>query len=266
MLIVYNPTSTVYNLSSQQPKPARRFVGGRISYYPNSDASYQISLLLDGDICPNPGPVAEANRGCRPTPVKESIAYNREQLFNVSRHDTCHQKLSPILWRNLTSLGISCRKRTRRGRRAGVSRRNQNRNFSPLPSTKRDRVEESRPKESSPESVQDSALREVNMVKRQVPVCTLTDPQHELSVPDNLSKFSLWNARLLKPKVPMICDLVIKNKVDIMAITETWLNGDHRDNRPLADLASTLPTHVIHHIPRKDRAGGRGSNPAEEVF
>ena len=41
-----------------------------------------------------------------------------------------------------------------------------------------------------------------------------------------------------------------------MAITETWLNGDERDSRPIAELLSILPTHELHHIPRKNRTGG----------
>ncbi|PIK60388.1 hypothetical protein BSL78_02686 [Apostichopus japonicus] len=41
-----------------------------------------------------------------------------------------------------------------------------------------------------------------------------------------------------------------------MAITETWLYGDHRDNVAIADLAATFPHYELHHVPRTDRSGG----------
>ena len=70
------------------------------------------------------------------------------------------------------------------------------------------------------------------------------------------SNFALWNARSIKNKTHMICELIISKRLDILAITETWLCGDERDNRPLADLSATLPTHQFIHVPRKDRSGG----------
>ena len=70
------------------------------------------------------------------------------------------------------------------------------------------------------------------------------------------TKFDLWNARSIKPKITVMCDLVISNSIDIFCITETWLSGDNRDHRAVADLTSTLPNYQVHHIPRIDRAGG----------
>ena len=54
----------------------------------------------------------------------------------------------------------------------------------------------------------------------------------------------------------MLCDFVINDHIDILAVTETWLSGDDRDNPSLADLTSTLPNYQWHHIPRKGRQGG----------
>ncbi|XP_072020366.1 uncharacterized protein [Amphiura filiformis] len=48
----------------------------------------------------------------------------------------------------------------------------------------------------------------------------------------------------------------MSNNLDILAITESWLTGDHRDDHAIADLTSTLPDYNLHHIPRKNRAGG----------
>ena len=40
--------------------------------------------------------------------------------------------------------------------------------------------------------------------------------------------FALWNARSINNKITTLCDFIITNRVDIMVITETWLNGDDR--------------------------------------
>lgn len=41
-----------------------------------------------------------------------------------------------------------------------------------------------------------------------------------------------------------------------MAITETWLTGDVRDERALADISNTLNDYDIVHTPRKNATGG----------
>ena len=54
-----------------------------------------------------------------------------------------------------------------------------------------------------------------------------------------LANFALWNARSVKNKTHMISDLVSSQDADVFVITETWLTGDARDNRTLAELNST---------------------------
>ena len=71
-----------------------------------------------------------------------------------------------------------------------------------------------------------------------------------------LANFALWNARSVKNKTHMISDLVSSHHTDVLVITETWLTGDARDNRTLAELNSTLPSHQFLHSPRIDRTGG----------
>ena len=51
-------------------------------------------------------------------------------------------------------------------------------------------------------------------------------------------------------------DFIIEHKLDILAVTESWLNGDGRDDPVLADVKYTLPHFDIHHIPRLKRKGG----------
>ena len=71
-----------------------------------------------------------------------------------------------------------------------------------------------------------------------------------------LCKFGLWNARSMQAKTSMICDFIISMKLEVLALTETWLSGDDRDNCAIADIVATLPTHNFIHNPRKDRNGG----------
>ena len=50
--------------------------------------------------------------------------------------------------------------------------------------------------------------------------------------------------------------MIIEQKLDILAITESWLSGDERDDYPLADLKTTLPHFKIYHAPRVQQRGG----------
>ena len=47
---------------------------------------------------------------------------------------------------------------------------------------------------------------------------------------DMSSKFGLWNARSIVHKTSLLCAFVISNRLDLLAITGTWLNGTDMDN------------------------------------
>ena len=53
-------------------------------------------------------------------------------------------------------------------------------------------------------------------------------------------KIGLWNAQSMMNKPTEVCDFVLTEKLDILAITEAWLRGDSRDGPALADIQSTL--------------------------
>ena len=72
------------------------------------------------------------------------------------------------------------------------------------------------------------------------------------------SNCALWNARSIKLKVPILYDLVMSNNIDILAITESWLTGDHRQDHVLAELSLTFPNYNVHHIPRGNKRSGGG--------
>ena len=44
------------------------------------------------------------------------------------------------------------------------------------------------------------------------------------------NKFATWNAHSLNTKSAHICDLVISQHLDILAITETWLSDENFQN------------------------------------
>ena len=50
------------------------------------------------------------------------------------------------------------------------------------------------------------------------------------------------------PKTTSMTDFIIEHKLDILAITESWLNGDGHDDPVLADIKYTLPRFDIHHM------------------
>ncbi|XP_072015955.1 uncharacterized protein [Amphiura filiformis] len=72
------------------------------------------------------------------------------------------------------------------------------------------------------------------------------------------AKFAVWNGQSIRgrKKASAIIDLVMSEHLDILAITESWLTGDERDNRILSDLKNALPDYVMHHVPRPKRGGG----------
>nr|XP_054768161.1 uncharacterized protein LOC129275690 [Lytechinus pictus] len=233
---VLKPTCTVPQPFLSTSACFRRFYGRRINYYPNSDASYQISLLKDGDISPNPGPDVGCG-SCDTAP--KTITYTREQLYDVAHHDVCHQRLSPVLWKKLTTLGISHKKRTKRSKRTWMKRRNKilRSSLSTFPDDKSPTKDTSLTCISSGEA--DFSL-----------VCNKGLKKGSQTV------IGLWNARSLSNKTVCTCDLILDNNLDVLVVTESWLTGDCRDDTVIADLKSTLPNYEILHCPRKTSRGG----------
>ena len=88
----------------------------------------------------------------------------------------------------------------------------------------------------------------------------LLPAQHrDISKPRSL-KCALLNACSAKQKTANvdkpadICELVIENNIDILAITETWIRDNTQDSRALTEMTPT--GYVIHSVPRKNRRGG----------
>ena len=73
---------------------------------------------------------------------------------------------------------------------------------------------------------------------------------------NSYTRFATWNTQSMKNKTTHVCDLIISERLDILAVTEAWLTGDHRDNHALADVKVTLPGYEVHCAPRTARRGG----------
>ena len=70
---------------------------------------------------------------------------------------------------------------------------------------------------------------------------------------DNLN-LGIWNDHSKKNKSASICKLITMNKLDILAITGTWLN-ENGDNH-LSILLDTLKDYHYVNLPRPSRGGG----------
>lgn len=69
---------------------------------------------------------------------------------------------------------------------------------------------------------------------------------------DKLSMISL-NARSVNNKSTSVCDLIVSNNVDLLALTETWL-GTKTDKAVISEIKPD--SYEILQVPRKDKRGG----------
>jgi len=67
-------------------------------------------------------------------------------------------------------------------------------------------------------------------------------------------QLGLINARSINNKALYIKDFMVDNKFDILAITETWLNGKDTDQRKIHEICPS--GFSLKHISRKNRKGG----------
>lgn len=83
-----------------------------------------------------------------------------------------------------------------------------------------------------------------------VPVhCVTTKPPSKI-------KLGIWNAQSINKKSGIVCDIVISERLDIFAITETWISGNSHDNNTIAEILNTLKDFQFVDIPRPNRTGG----------
>ncbi len=137
--------------------------------------------------------------------------YSRTELLQL--RSTGDGKISTPLWHHLTTLGVSYRPTTRRGRRGGWRHPR-------IPVD--DNVISEQPY-TIPTIIGNRPLpthqsRGVNSSNlRQLSNCNTIAPKLNAC---------LWNAQSMRNKTIELVDLVLEHDIDIMIITETWLHDD----------------------------------------
>ncbi|XP_072016947.1 uncharacterized protein [Amphiura filiformis] len=163
--------------------------------------------------------------------------YGRESLYSlrktVIKNKSCRIK-QPV-WDLLKELKIA--KQTRRGCRAGKGKQRSIPVCINNRPVKRFQSEQYRPKEL-------------------VTIKLETGAQISTSKPVLKSRIATWNGQSVIEKAADVCDFILNEKLDILAITEAWWKGDERDHTFLADITNTLPDHQIHYLPRSGKSGG----------
>ncbi|XP_072033073.1 uncharacterized protein [Amphiura filiformis] len=165
--------------------------------------------------------------------------YSEDILLNLNKR--CDQQhcynIEPSIWTTLSNLGIA--RKTRRGCRGGKGKgRKIEVHITP------------KPFDLKPPPSRRRYLVELPAA----PVGAGQKPKKTKSLPK--ACLGSWNARSIKKKTASIADFIIDQKLDVLAVTESWLDGDDRDEVPLADIINTLPHFAIHHAPRVNRRGG----------
>ena len=105
--------------------PSRgKHVGARVQFYANSVATFQILLLISGDINPNPGPTIKNGQAILANDHNlDTCTYDSPTLHSINSVCSSSSKKccedNNIVWNRIVSLGISRGRRTHRGKRGG---------------------------------------------------------------------------------------------------------------------------------------------------
>ena len=250
---VYNESSTTWNLSTIKFSSCHAYKNGHFVkstclYYSNSSATFNYRLLLSGDIQTNPGPTCTAyvENACTTEVLTESnlndhnnvnltpmnITYSRHQLLTLQNN----YKLSSIVWTTINNLGI--RKRSR-GRKAGKQQQCQV-SFCNKQVTEKGHYGlscssmpiQTRITERQPPNLYPRGVSHVNLIT--VPITPTYLPPTDRTIKSPKACIGIWNADSISPKTASMTDFIIEHKLDILAVTESWLNGDGRDDPVLA--------------------------------
>ncbi len=211
-----------------------KYLKCRILYYANSNASFQLELLVCGDIEVNPGPTTESDDFKHPPCISSTsndfkpckIYYSRNELLYLNKYD---QQTAPHLpcdlWNHLKNLSISNRCRLPRKKRGGRKK----------------------PRRSGEKSDFTITSPADYILER---TTSITDPDN----PDACVNLCVLNARSVRNKTHILCDYIVDNDLDIFAITESWLSDSNKHKKTIGELS--LPGYDLFHVPRPNRRGG----------
>ena len=223
-----------YSTSSKVCLRHLKYLKHPILYYTNGESSFRIELLSCGDINPNPGPSLDFRHDnyCN----KESfIRYSISELYHL--RPLCNSNSVLTQTRKLIKdLGISFKHTRHRGKRGGI-RKQRHRSFPiSIPVRIRPRLPPRRCREES----LPACLIKVDVI----PQSCSSPKKYDTPV------VLLSNCRSLRNKYEDLVVVADVNKVDAIAVTETWFNHDI----PLEMF--TVPGFSLFSKPREDRSGG----------
>ena len=189
------------NAAHKQQLKHQKFLSQRIPYYCNSTSTFQLHLLISGDVDPNPGPGPVGFDLCKPASTHSTIvSYNRDELLQFQHAPNCagsKQTLHPSILDHIQYLGIdllqnhSKKRLSHRGKKGGIRR------LKTVPSS------------SSP------ALAP----------CDATIACHQpAKAKAHRLRFAVWNAHSInaKNKSTSLCDFVISHH--LLTFTHTYIH------------------------------------------
>ena len=215
------------------------FLKANIPYYSNCSASFNIKLLVSGDIQPNPGPDNSPTILTSESLKKSRIKYSREELqVHQYGRQAVPYNLSADVWRKITDLRISIKKPTHRGCRGGSrkQRKKVNRELQskpipalvPYPSSRPYRLSHSRT----------PCLQRVTMA---------TEASH---TDTSLSSVYMTNARSLNNKFDEFYCMVQDMEIDLVCVSETWLKDE------IPQSVFSIPDYTMFWKNRQAKQGG----------
>ena len=71
-------------------------------------------------------------------------------------------------------------------------------------------------------------------------------------------RFGLWIAQSINMKSASISEFVISERLDVLALTETWTSSITQSNIVIAEVINALQGYEFIHLPRSSRGGGVG--------
>ena len=183
-----------------------------------------------------------------------TLKYSSSELFTIAESviNTIHNKVDGKTWNTINKLGIYAIKKTRRGCRAGKNKQR------PISSIITNRMPNHHCQTSTPCANRNNLVAiPINHNQQNNLINVDLQKQTERNNKNHVkTKMASWNTRSMNNKVTVLCDFIIQDELDILAVQETWLSGDERDDCTLADISQTLPNFDFVQSPRLSSKGG----------
>jgi hypothetical protein len=82
------------------------------------------------------------------------------------------------------------------------------------------------PGQSSPNLLQDNLINQVSINKEKSHRCRIAKSKTKLTTIKDKLNYGLLNARSINNKTETVVEFILEHKLDILCITETWLQSD----------------------------------------